>query len=306
MRAVRPLIALILIMTAMPASAHEGHVHWLDVRTTWTLDPWVILPLALSAGLYGIGAARLWRRAGRGHGVKLWQMLCFASGWALLAVALVSPLHWLGERLFVAHMIEHEILMAVGAPLMMAAQPAATMLWAFPRSARRWIGALVRSPAMIRTWRHAMNPAVATALHGVALWIWHVPVLYEMALRMPRVHWLQHLSFLLTALLFWRALFRKIPQEWGYGVAVMCLLVTSLHSGLLGLVIALARHPLYPLQTNAALEWGLTASDDQQLAGLVMWVPTGVIYAVAALALAALWIARSGRRERMAHVLSAR
>jgi putative membrane protein len=302
----RALIFFALMLTAAPAWAHEGPVHWLDVRTTWTLDPCVILPLALSAALYGIGAARLWRRAGQGHGVRLWQVLCFASGWAFLAVALVSPLHWLGERLFVAHMVEHEILMVVGAPLVMAAQPAAAMLWAFPKSGRQRIGTLARSPAVTRAWRGLMNPVCATVLHGAALWIWHLPMLYEMALRVPRVHWLQHLSFLLTALLFWRALCRKPPQEWGYGVAVMCLLVTSLHSGLLGLVIALARHPLYPLQTNAAAAWGVSASDDQQLAGLVMWVPTGVVYAVAALALCGLWILRSSRRERMPHVLSAR
>jgi putative membrane protein len=302
----RWLFALSFAAVTAPAVAHDGHVHWLDIGTTWTLDPWVLLPLALSATLYGLGVTRLWRRAGQGHGVKIWQLVCFASGWMLIAIAVVSPLHWMGERLFVAHMIEHEILMVIGAPLVMVAQPGTAMLWAVPRSGRQQIGAVLRSSATVRTWRYAMNPLVATVLHGVALWIWHAPALYEAALRLPRVHWLQHLSFLLTALLFWRALFRRLPQEWGYGAAVMCLLVTSLHSGLLGLVIALARHPLYPLQTNAAVDWGLSALDDQQLAGLVMWVPTGVIYAVAALAVAFAWITRSARRGGSVHVVSAR
>jgi cytochrome c oxidase assembly factor CtaG len=223
--------------------------------------------------------------------VRLWQAACFSLGWVLLVLALVAPLHWLGERLFVAHMIEHEILMAGATPLLVLGCPVA-MLWAFPARSRRTIGEVGQAPAMARAWIWLTNPAVATLLHGAALWVWHAPALYEAALANPWLHWLQHLSFFVTALLFWRALLQG--RERTYGAAIFYLFVTSLHTGFLGIMLAFLQRPIYPAQTSGAAEWGLTPLEDQQLAGLLMWIPAGLVYAGAALALAGLWIARSG------------
>jgi putative membrane protein len=211
----------------------------------------------------------------------------------LLFAALVAPLHWLGERLFAAHMIEHEILMGVAAPLLVVARPIGAILWAVPRGWRRGSGRAAQQPALARLWGWLTDPLIATILHGIALWAWHVPAFYDAALTSDRLHWLQHLSFFVTALFFWWALLRGRARERGYGAAVFYLFATSLHSGFLGILIALARQPLYPLQTKTALEWGLTPLEDQQVAGLIMWVPGGMVYAVAALALAGLWISRS-------------
>ena len=289
---------LLLLVLALAASgeawAHAGHVHWLELGTTWTWDGWVVLPLAASLALYSIGVTRLWRRAGRGRGVRAWQVACFASAWLLLVVALVAPLHWLGGRLFTAHMIEHEILMTMAAPLLVVARPIGAILWAVPASWRRRSGGLAQTPALATLWNWLTDPLIATVLHGVALWAWHVPALYDAALASERLHWLQHLSFFATALFFWWSLLRGRARERGYGAAVLYLFATSLHSGFLGILLALARQPLYPAQTRNALEWGLTPLEDQQLAGLIMWVPAGLIYAAAALALAGVWIARSG------------
>jgi putative membrane protein len=286
-------ILLLLLLAPVPASAHAGHVHWWEVGTTWTWDPWVVLPLAISLTLYTVGVVRLWRRAGAGRGVRYWQAACFAAAWLLLFAALIAPLHWLGERLFAAHMIEHEILMAVAAPLLVVARPIGAILWAVPRGWRRGTGRAAQQPALARLWGWLTDPLIATILHGIALWAWHVPAFYDAALTSGRLHWLQHLSFFVTALFFWWALLRGRARERGYGAAVFYLFATSLHSGFLGILISLARQPLYPLQTKTALEWGLTPLEDQQVAGLIMWVPGGMVYAVAALALAGLWISRS-------------
>jgi putative membrane protein len=290
MRAPALLLALLLPGRAL---AHGGHVHWLEAGTTWTWDPRVTAFLALSGGLYAAGILRLWHRAGIGRGVRLWQAGCFALGWALLVAALVAPLHWLGERLFVAHMVEHEILMALAAPLLIVARPVGAMLWALPARWRRGVGAIGRIPALARSWAFLTRAPVATLLHGMALWFWHIPALYEAALANAWLHWLQHVSFFVTALLFWRALLQGRERERAFGAAVFYLFATSLHTGFLGVLLAVARHPIYPVQTGAAPEWGLTPLEDQQLAGLVMWIPAGLIYAGAALALAGLWIARS-------------
>jgi putative membrane protein len=289
------IVASLSLSLAGETFAHSGHLHWWELETTWTWDPFVVCPLGLFLVLYLVGIARLWRRAGLGRGVRFWQAGCFALGWALLAFGLVSPLHWLGERLFVAHMIEHEILMAIAAPLFVVARPIGGIFWALPQGWRRAVGGLGQVPALAALWRALVNPAVATLLHAVALWAWHVPALYDAALTDDRLHWLQHVSFFVTALLFWWALLRGAARERGYGAAVFYLFATSLHSGFLGILIALARQPLYPRQTGAALEWGLTPLEDQQLAGLVMWVPAGLVYAAAALALAGLWIAHAGK-----------
>jgi cytochrome c oxidase assembly factor CtaG len=284
------MVLLSVFTLAQPALAHTGGLEpWLAAQR-WNWNPLVIFPLALSMTLYVSGVGRVWQRAGAGKGVRRWQVRCFALGWCLLVLALVAPLHWLGEHLFVAHMVEHELLMTLAAPLIAVARPAGAMFWGLPQSWRGPIGAIGQSEAFSRLWRRLTGPGPATVLHGAALWTWHVPVLYEAALSHNFLHWLQHLSFFLTALLFWWALLRGKARERGYGVAVLCLFATALHTAALGIFLTLARRQLYPLQTQDSVEWGVSSLEDQQLAGLVMWVPAGLAYAIAALVLAAIWI----------------
>lgn len=281
-----------LATSAPPALAHRGHLQWWELETVWTSDPLVTLPLAITALLHARGSLCLAKRSPRGSG-RLVEAVCFWSGWLALAVALVSPLHWLGERLFVAHMGEHGLLMVAAAPLLVLARPMGVMLWGLPQRWRPGAASLVRATTRSPGWRALTRPGTATLCHGIALWAWHVPVAYEAALADPRVHWLQHVSFLVTALLFWWALLRR--RAHGYGIAVLCLLVTAIHSGMLGALIAGARRVVYPLQSAATEAWGLAPLDDQQLAGLVMWVPGGFAYLAAGLWSVAAWLSRSDR-----------
>ena len=98
----------------------------------WTTDLTITAPLLLSLLIYAAGVTRLWRSAGVGHGARLWQVGCFLLGWSLMALALITPLHHLSRRLFAAHMIEHELVMTLAAPLLVLARPLGPMLWAFP------------------------------------------------------------------------------------------------------------------------------------------------------------------------------
>jgi cytochrome c oxidase assembly factor CtaG len=138
------------------------------------------------------------------------------------------------------------------------------------------------------------RPLIATILQGVALWAWHIPALYALALRDDTIHRLQHLSFILSALLFWWLLFHRRrhhdEEQLDDGIKVACLFVTALHSGLLGALMTLSSRLWYPSQTVLSADWGLSPLEDQQLAGLVMWVPMGVVYAAAALYFASRWI----------------
>jgi cytochrome c oxidase assembly factor CtaG len=264
----------------------------------WSFDPYVTCLLIASASLYVTGTLRLWRHAGLGRGILPWQTLCYLAGWLLLAGALLSPLHWLGEHLFSAHMVEHEIVMACAAPLLALSRPIGAFLWAFPMRIRKNLARAGHQPSVRRAWRFMTAPLTATVLHGAAIWLWHVPRLFEAAVVSEPLHRLQHLTFLVTALAFWWALVRRAER----GAAVLHLFVTMAHMTLLGALITFAGHVLYLHQTSYAAEWGLTPLEDQQLAGLVMWVPAGTVYAGAALAFAALWIRQSSRRTR--HVLA--
>jgi putative membrane protein len=287
------LVAIVLLLAWQSPSLAHGDIDALT-PAAWTYDPWVVLPLYTSAILYLIGILRLWRRAGLGHGVQLWQVACFWSGWTCLALALLSPLHWLGERLFVAHMLEHEVLMIVAAPLLAIARPIGGFLWALPRPWRKRVGAMAQRPLLAAPWRVLRNPLTATLLQGIGLWGWHLPILYNMVLTDIMMHRAQHASFFFSAVLFWWSLFYGPMRERGYGVAVACLFFTSLHSAILGIFLTLARAPWYPQQSNFAELCGLTPLEDQQLAGLVMWVPPGLLYLGFALFFAGRWISQAG------------
>lgn len=198
-------------------------------------------------------------------------------------------------------MIEHEILMAISAPLIVAARPLGTMLWALPREARRRSGSTLNLAMLRRGWSWLARGGNATLLHGVAIWVWHVPPLFDAAVQQIALHRLQHLSFFGTAVLFWWA----VPWRSQAGASAWHVVITMLHTSLLGALMVLAPRVIYGAQTATSVAWGLTPLEDQQLAGLIMWVPAGTIYAGAALALVVLWIKRSGEKARSVHVLHA-
>jgi putative membrane protein len=277
-----------LVACLVPSLAH-AHGSGAEQSIGWNLDPWVATPLLLAGGTYTMGVAALWRRAGTGRGVRRRHVAAYAGGWTALAGALLSPLHATGLQLFTAHMVEHEIVMAAAAPLLVLARPAAVFLWAWPTAMRRSFGRATRCDLLRAAWTLATAPIAATLLHGVAIWVWHVPVLFDAAVAHLALHRLQHLSFLLTALLFWWALLRNC----GAGAAAGHLFITMTHTSLLGALLTFAPRVLYGVQTVHAGEWGLTPLQDQQLAGLIMWVPAGAIYAGAALCVAAVWISGS-------------
>jgi cytochrome c oxidase assembly factor CtaG len=275
------------VLSAGPALAHGNEPH--GAVATWTFDPWIVTPLLVVGLLYAAGSAVLWRRTAIARQVRGWQALAYFTGWMSLALALISPLHWLGEHLFTFHMIEHEIVMAISAPLLAMARPIGTLLWSLPRRVRIASGRFLRRPTVDAAWQWLSAGRNATLLHGVTIWAWHAPLLFDAAVVNVAVHRLQHLSFLLTAILFWWSVFRRGDS----GVGAWHLFITMLHTSVLGALMTLAPRVLYEAQTATAAEWGLTALEDQQLAGLIMWVPAGTIYAGATLALTTIWIRRS-------------
>ena len=270
------LLVAALILSASPALAHGGERHEIG----WTTSPIVLIPLLVMALLYAIGFGRLWRRSDLGRPVLRGGAILFALGWITLAGALVSPLHEAGELSFTMHMIEHEIIMLVSALLIVLSRPGAALMWAFPARLRRPLGAVSRW----KPWRILADPFVATAIQAVVIIVWHLPWLFELTLRSEAWHIAQHLSFIGSALLFWWAMANTRSGRAGALIAALCLFVTSMIGGGLGALMAFSASPWYQGYAELGLTpFGLTPEEDQQLAGLIMWVPGGLYHLVAAL-----------------------
>lgn len=274
----------------LPCFAHGRHDHGIAVFG-WTWDPWITAPLAIVALLFVLGWMRLIKRSTSPTSSLRRRGLLFAAGWLMLALALTSPLHKAGEHSFVLHMMEHEILMLGATPLLVLAEPRPIFLWSFSRRYRRVLGHWGAAMAGARLWRWMFQPLGATVLQGAALWLWHAPTLFNRAVLNDGWHATQHLSFVITSMLFWTAVLgRRGARRSGHGngaLAAICLFVTSLIGGALGALMALSESPWYSAYcTLGTTLFGLSPAEDQQLAGLVMWLPGGLVHAMAALVIA--------------------
>lgn len=281
------LVAGLLASSIGSAVAHspgEGETAW-----QWVFEPWVVACLASSLVLYVVGVARLWRRAGSGRGIGVAHVGAFAAGWLAVVLALCSPLDPLGEQAFSAHMLQHEVLMLIAAPLLVVARPLAAWAWALPVRARPAVGGALRNRGWRRLWGAIRSPTGAWLLHAAALWGWHAPVLFSLALRDPDVHTLQHASFLGTALLFWWTVLGTSART-RLGAALLSLFATMVHSTVLGALITLSPRLWYPAYASTASPFGVDPLADQQLGGLLMWVPGGLVYMVVGLWLARRWL----------------
>ena len=301
-RLVFPL-ALTLVglgLTYRPALAHDGEPHgaagwW----AAWTFEPAVILLLAVTLLLYARGWRALARRPG-GASIQLkGRTWAFAGGMAALMIALISPIDGLAGELFWVHMLQHNLLMLVAAPLLALSYPLAPMLLGLPEGARRRLGQGWRRMSLLRgLWGLVSSPPAVWLLQAFLLWIWHAPVLYGAAVDNEWVHAAQHFSFLGSALLFWWVTLHTFGARSAYrGAGILYLFTTALHSGLLGALLTFSPRIWYQVYIGRAETWGITALVDQQLAGTIMWVPSGMVYLAAALWLMKTWLDSIESRE---------
>jgi cytochrome c oxidase assembly factor CtaG len=260
----------------------------------WSWEPAITLPLALLLVIYSIGALR------RGSIKTLrWRHASFLAGWLTLAFSLTSPIHEIGEQLFSAHMLQHEIMILVSAPLVSASHPAATLLWAFSPRYRSNLGGWVHSVEEMKWFRFLTRPLAAWLLEAVALWIWHVPALYQATLTSDWIHAAQHLSFFFTAVLFWSALYGAGRRVMDYGGATLYVFATAVHCSALGALLTFSTVLWYPVYASTTGRWGMTALQDQQLGGVIMWVPSGLVFITIGLVLFAKWLSESDSRVRL-------
>lgn len=289
-----PVSSSLVVALMHPAGVRADHT----TLRLWTVEPGVALPLLVCAVAYAAGVWRLWRTGGYGTGVRGWQVACFAGGCAAIVAALMSPIDALSAALSSAHMIQHELLMVVAAPLLVAGMPLGPLMLVLPRRVRVGCVRMVRARWFVSAWSALTAPAVVWLAHAIALWAWHVPVLYERALGSESLHALEHVCFFVTAVLFWWGIAGGRYGRLQYGAAVLYVFGTALHSGLLGAALTLSPSPWYSAYASTTAAWGLTPLEDQQAAGLIMWVPAGLIFTAVGLLFFAAWLRESEKRVR--------
>lgn len=287
-------LGLALVFAATPALAHGAHQGAFE----WTLDPLLTVPLAVTLLVYLVGWSRLSKRAS--NPVK---PLLFLSGWAVLALSLTSPLHEAGEHSFTMHMIEHEFIMLLATLLLAASSAGGVLAWGLPRPLRQSLGGNWKSP-LKALWRGLTEPVTATAVQAVVMWAWHAPPLFNRALEGFGWHIAQHACFFLSSLLFWWAMLHPRGRGSGYGTSAACLFGTSLIGGALGALMSLSSSPWYTDYAAMGMTGiGLDPVNDQRLAGLIMWIPGGLVHGAAAVVLFYKWLkaAESGHAALTVH-----
>jgi putative membrane protein len=264
-----------------------------DSRVMSAWDVAAVALLAIMAGLYAVGSRRL---VVRGVRVRRAERGAFWAGWCAALSVLLPPIDAQATRVFSVHMFQHEMLMLVAAPLIVAGRPIVASLWALPRALRMRVTHGHGAAVVAATWRALTVPLVAWALHGAAVWLWHWPFAYEAAVRSESIHAVQHITFVATAMLFWWGLVYGRYGRAGYGLSVLFVFSTLVHTGILGALFTLSRSPFYGVYVQRALAAGVDPVADQQLAGLIMWIPAGVVLTCFGLGLFTAWLGASERR----------
>jgi len=281
---------------ALPSAAALAHGAGGDAgAATWHFTPDIVLPTLLVVALYVAGLRRL---AGRESFPSAWRSASFIGGVALVFLALESPLDPLSEHLFFVHQIQHFLLHSAGPMLVMLAAPQGALLAGSPPALRHYvIGPVMGNGPMRAVFRAVSRPAAATLLFVGSLYLWQWPALHDLAVRDDAVHYTMHVSMLIAGLIFFWCVFDVRPAPLGarYGARVTMLWVAVVGNILLGAVTTLKRDVLYIAYDAFGRLWGFSPLADEQLGGLIIWIPPSMMCLVALLVVIRKWSTHESR-----------
>lgn len=274
---------LVIIFHSQVTFAHGENPH----QGNWNWDPYVISSLLLLVSAYGKGYLNLKKKK------KLLsrEVLFFSLSILVLFTALISPVDVWSDELQSWHMIQHMLIMMLAAPLFVLAIPLYVYLWSLPVSFRHRIKPLYRWLYGHKSgWYFLWQPVLLWSVFAFTLWIWHLPRFYEAALNKEWLHDIQHISFFITSCLFWRVLLDPIHRfKMGRALGIFYLFATTLHATLLGVFMTLSPKLWYDFYLKKTHAWNMSALEDQQLAGLIMWMPACTIYVLMTVYIFILW-----------------
>lgn len=251
------------------------------ILSSWTIDPWPLMLSLVAIGVYFRG----WRGLHRSQPARFprWRLAAFIAGIGACWIAIASPLDALGGLLLEVHMSQHVLLMMIGPPLILLAYPGIPMLRGLPGTIRRdWFGPFLASPTVRSGFHILTHPFVGLSTFIVATWVWHLPVLYELALRNSFWHEFEHTVFLCTALLFWWPVIQPWPSSpvWPRWMLLPYLLVADLQNTVFSAIFVYIGTPIYTAYAASPDFLGTSTLDDQATAGAIMWVVGSTVFLV--------------------------
>lgn len=246
-----------------------------------------VVTICVAAATYGAGLQELWNKRGRGEVVGMRHAAAFLTGLLLLGATLSPAADRLAERSFAGHMTQHMVILIVVAPLLALGGAGLVLTMALPHSARRLLSR-IRTSAPLRWTRKPLHRSlIGGLLFTGVLWLWHLPAAYMLAEDNEGVHAIEHVSYLVVAWLLFAAVLTPARHRLNGPLAFLLLFAVGMAGAALGAVLTFAPAPLYPPQAFAA---GADALNDQQLAGLIMWIPMDVVVMGIALTVFGHWI----------------
>lgn len=274
--------------------------------TSWDWRFEVFLVLAFSATLYAVGWWRLRRRSAsrasrsRWQAKAYWRPLAYLGGLFILGIALMSPIDVLASQLFTMHMVQHVLLVMVVPPLLLLANPLPFSLWGLPDGLRLRAGGLLgREAAFRQVLKKTTGAGMVWMAFVIIYWGWHDPTAYDLALRNQWVHDLEHITFFVVSVLFWWHAVGagpRVHRPMSQGVRFFYLLSAVPIGMVAGLAITFATEPIYSHYEAMPRLWGLSVMDDQQIAGIIMWVIGSMMFMIAALIIAAQWLQKEEKK----------
>ena len=266
--------------------ADVGLNFWL---TQWNWQPSIIIGTAVVLGLYLYAVGLLRKPYTLIEGVKQNQVICFWLGILVIFLALASPIDEIGDRyLFSMHMVQHLLLTMIGPPLLLLGTPEILLK---PIIRNRFVFPVARALTL---------PLVAFFLFNADFWLWHAPSLYNATLTNQNLHILEHMTFIILAVIYWWPMFSPMPEDLprlSLGGQVLYLFLGGMPIVALGAGLTFAA-PLYAPYIHATRVWGLSPATDQQLGGLIMWVPGNIIYIIVASILFIRWMQQQEAKQR--------
>ena len=269
------------------------------VLSSWSYDEGITLGLVAVFALYLRGWFILHRTSpARFQG---WRLLVFTAGLTTLWLAIASPLDAFSGLLLSAHMVQHLLLMSVVPPLILLGAPLLPLLRGLPRKfARDGVGPFLTWSALRRAGNMIIYPPTSWLVMAVTLCAWHVPAAFDLALRSPAWHKLEHACFLGAFLLFWWPVIRPFPSrpQWPLWAVPFYLLAADLLNTALSAILTFSEHGLYPTYLSAPRLFGTTALSDQSCAGVIMWVPGSLVFLIPAALIAVQYLSPGNRLVR--------
>lgn len=278
----RWLIASPVVLLATPALAHGGHVHpGTDPWTLWQLSPEILLGLAIAGLIY-------WRGSRHGLVEERWRIAAFFGGLLALFIALISPVERLADHIFAVHQVEHMLLRTVAPMLLFLSRPQAAMVRGLPDGVSKFFAGTGWLRGLVDALRF---PPLATFLFLLASYFWMLPRFHDMAILDEPIHYMWHISLLVTGLIFFSVIFdrRTAPQGPGLGTRLGMFVFAALGNIVLGAFLTFKTVPLYPAYLALGHMWHVSMLTDEQTGGIIMWIPGTMMFAISAIVVIHRW-----------------